>query len=107
MYPLAFFMMLNLLRPNKLMRVFGAIFSGLGAIIAMYHVVIEKFPNLEATSCNINARCTDTWFESIGFIKIGEYSQGLLTIAGMSLTAFITVLVILYLTKEKKEIKNG
>lgn len=82
--------------------------SSLGALVAIYHVVIEKFPNLESTSCDPSVPCTQVWFQTIGFIKIGDYSQGLLTIAGMSFTAFVTVLVILSITKEKKkEIANG
>jgi len=106
-YPLALFMMLNLLKPNKLIRIIAALMCVVGSLVSLYHMVLEKFPNIEATKCNPLAPCSVPWFESIGFIKIGDYSQGLLTIAGMAFTAFITVLVLLFISKEKKEIKNG
>ena len=107
MYPLAFFMMLNFFKSNKIMRIIAYAICSLGALVAIYHATIEKFPNLESTSCDPTVPCTQVWFESIGFIKIGEYSNGLLTIAGMSFTAFVTVLVILFISKEKKEVANG
>lgn len=108
MYPLAFFMLLNLIKANKVMQYIATIMATFGALVAIYHATIEKFPNWESTECDPSVPCTQVWFETIKFIKIGDYSQGLLTIAGMSFTAFITVLVILFITKEKKkEVANG
>lgn len=108
MYPLAFFMLFNLIKENKIMRTVACFMASLGALVAIYHASIEKFPNWESTECDPSVPCTQVWFQSIGFIKIGDYSQGLLTLAGMSFTAFVTVLVILFITKEnKKEIANG
>lgn len=106
MYPLAIFMMLNFLKENKIMRRVAAVFCLLGASASFYHILIEKFPNLEGTTCDPLVPCSIPPFQSIGFIKIGDYSRGLLTVAGMAFTAFISVLVILYISKEKKENSN-
>ncbi len=106
-YPLAFFMLLNFLKPNKLMRIIAYVMSTLGATVALYHSIIEKFPNLETTKCDITVPCTQVWFNSIGFIKIGNHSEGLLTIAGMSFTAFVSILVLLLISKQSKEKQNG
>lgn len=107
MYPLALFMILNALKPNAMLKVFAFFLSSIGAMIAIYHCVIEKYPNLESSSCDPAVPCSNPPFQSIGFIKIGDYSQGLLTIAGMAFTAFISVLVILFISRKKKEIANG
>ena len=51
----------------------------------MYHVVIERFPNLESSACDPNNPCSLKWVEKFGFV----------TIPTMALTAFVAIICLL------------
>lgn len=59
--------------------------AGVGAVVATYHVVIEKFPTLETGACDPAVPCTLVWFERLGFI----------TLPYMALSGFVLILTLL------------
>jgi disulfide bond formation protein DsbB len=53
-----------------------------GAAIALYHWLLERFPDLDAGACSAEVPCTAVWFEEFGFV----------TLSFMALAGFIAVL---------------
>jgi disulfide bond formation protein DsbB len=91
MYPLAVVLGIAWWRRDGAIRVYAIPLAALGAFIASYHVVLERFPSLESGSCDPAAPCTTRWVEALGY----------LTIPTMALTGFITVIVLLLLTPQE------
>jgi len=87
MYPLAPVLWLAAWRGDDGVRPYARILAGVGAVIATYHVLLERVPTLETGVCEAANPCTLRWVERFGFI----------TIPVMSLTAFLTVLTLLAL----------
>ena len=74
-----------------LLRRIGYALAILGPIVSIYHVLLEKFPDLEGgPTCDPNNPCAAPWFTSLGF----------LTTAGMALTAAITTAILLFMTSK-------
>jgi disulfide bond formation protein DsbB len=57
----------------------------IGALIALYHTILEWVPSLDAGACSISAPCTSVWFRVFGFISLPL----------LALTAFALIIVIL------------
>ena len=84
MYPIVVVAAVALWRHSE-SRVTVAWLSGLGAVVAGYHTIIEWQPDLDAGVCSASGpACTDVWFRSLGFA----------TLASMALIAFVTMLVV-------------
>lgn len=87
MYPLVPILLLALLRPRWRLWRLALPLALVGAGIATYHSVIERWPRLDVASCAIDAPCTLKWVEELGYV----------TIPVMSLSAFLLVLTLLSL----------
>jgi disulfide bond formation protein DsbB len=61
-----------------------------GALISVYHVLIERFPNLESSTCDPNNPCSLKWVDKFGYV----------TIPVMALSAFILIISLLTVSKE-------
>lgn len=61
--------------------------AGVGAAVATYHVFLERFPDLEAGSCDPTVPCTLAWFEP----RFGFISLPYMALSGFSL--ILTLLV--------------
>jgi disulfide bond formation protein DsbB len=86
MYPSALILLVALLRRRlRWVRPFVAVLCAIGALISSYHVLIERFPNLESSTCDPNNPCSLKWVEKFGFI----------TIPVMALTAFVAIICLL------------
>jgi disulfide bond formation protein DsbB len=57
----------------------------LGAVVATYHVLLERFPSLETGACDPAMPCSLVWFERFGFV----------TLPYMALSGFVLVLTLL------------
>jgi disulfide bond formation protein DsbB len=80
MYPLV----LLLLVPR--LRRFAVALAGLGAVVATYHVLLERFPSLESSgTCDPQVPCSLVWFERLGFV----------TLPYMALSGFVLVVALL------------
>jgi disulfide bond formation protein DsbB len=85
MYPLVVVLGVAAVRKDFGARIAGAILAGLGACVSVWHLLVERYPNLESSSCDPLNPCSITWVERFGY----------LTIPGMALSGFALILVLL------------
>ncbi len=85
MYPLVVVLGVGAMRKDLGARLPGAILAGLGACVSIWHLLVERYPNLESGSCDPRNPCSFKWVEEFGY----------LTIPGMALSGFALVLVLL------------
>jgi disulfide bond formation protein DsbB len=70
--------------------------ASLGAVISVYHYLVEWYPTLESNVCSLDVPCTTVWFREFGFVSLPQ----------MALTGFVTVFTVLVssqLTRVKNE----
>jgi disulfide bond formation protein DsbB len=89
MYPTAIVLGIAAYRNDSGIRVYVAPLAVIGGVISLYHYLIQRFPNLEGTSCSTSVPCTSAWFRVFGFISIPY----------MALSAFALVLVMLWVSR--------
>jgi disulfide bond formation protein DsbB len=90
MYPLVPLLAIAAARRDTGIRVYAGTLAAIGALIAAYHVLVERFPSLESSVCDPANPCTLIWVERFGY----------LTIPTMALSGFALVLTLLFLTKD-------
>jgi disulfide bond formation protein DsbB len=59
--------------------------ASVGAVIAAYHVLVERFPELESSACDPARPCSLVWFERLGFV----------TLPYMALSGFVVIITLL------------
>lgn len=84
MYPQAFLLGLALLRRDQGIRPYAVLLSAAGALISCWHLLVERYPTLESTSCDPTNPCSIKWVERFGY----------LTIPGMALSGFLGIIVL-------------
>ncbi|MBX3312758.1 MAG: disulfide bond formation protein B [Actinobacteria bacterium] len=86
MYPLVVVLGAAALTRWRALRIAGAVMAAVGASISIYHMLIERFPELEnSTSCDPTNPCSLIWVEHFGY----------LTIPAMALSGFALILTLL------------
>ena len=85
MYPLVPVLGLAAWRGDRAIRPYAAVLAAIGALIAAYHVLLERYPTLESSVCEPTAPCTVIWVRHFGY----------LTIPAMALSAFALILVLM------------
>jgi disulfide bond formation protein DsbB len=85
MYPLVPLLAAGLLFRLRWVRPVALVMAAAGAAVAAYHVVIERWPSMEVTSCSTTGLCQVRWVDELGYV----------TIPVMSLSAFLLVLTLL------------
>jgi disulfide bond formation protein DsbB len=85
MYPLGPLLGLAAWRRDRGIRPYAAALAGIGAVFSAYHIVIERYPDLESGACDPTNPCSLVWVERFGY----------LTIPTMALSAFALVLTLL------------
>jgi disulfide bond formation protein DsbB len=93
MYPLAIILIIAAIRKDSKIRFYAVPLAAIGAVIAGYHWLLERFPNLESGVCDVDVPCEFVWFESFGFV----------TLPFMALTAFIAVIIFTTLPTQQTE----
>jgi disulfide bond formation protein DsbB len=92
MYPLAILLPIAAARGDGAIRPYAATLAGIGAVIAGYHVLVQRLPGLPSGSCSLDAPCTAIYVERFGFV----------TIPVMALIGFVTILALLFVTRERR-----
>jgi disulfide bond formation protein DsbB len=69
MYPLVPLMLLAAIRRDRGAALYGLVFAGVGAVIALYHYQLEWFPD-QAAICKQGSLCHVIWFRALGFATI-------------------------------------
>jgi disulfide bond formation protein DsbB len=89
MYPLAVILPIAAIRHDDAVRPYAAALAGIGAVIAAYHTVLQRFPDLPSASCALNNPCSAIHFERFGFV----------TLPVMALVGFLAILTLLLATR--------
>ncbi len=87
MYSSAILLLIAGVRKDVAVRRYVVPLVSIGALISSYHLLIERYPNLESSTCDPNNPCSLIWIKKFGY----------LTIPGMALTGFLAILVVLHI----------
>jgi disulfide bond formation protein DsbB len=85
MYPLVPLLGWGAWRRDLRVRIPAALLAGVGTLIASYHVLIERYPTLESSTCDPDNPCSLIWVRRLGY----------LTIPTMALSGFALILILL------------
>lgn len=67
-----------------------------GIVVSTYHWVIEHYPNIKSSSCEITAPCTAIWFEKFGFLTLSS-------MAWISFATTITLIAVSLISNDSLE----
>lgn len=70
MYPLAPILGIAAVRRDLSIRPYAVVLAVSGAVISVYHYVIQWVPNLDATACAVDNPCTAVFVREFGFVSI-------------------------------------
>jgi len=87
MYPMAVVLPIAAWRRDVLVRRYVLPIVAIGAVVSVYHLILERFPSLESGSCDPNNPCSLIWVERFGY----------LTIPGMALSGFVLIAALVLL----------
>jgi disulfide bond formation protein DsbB len=93
MYPLAPVLGVAAWRRDRSVVPYVAMLAALGGTVSAYHVVLERFPNLESGICDPSNPCTLIWVQRFGY----------LTIPAMALSAFALIAVLVLAGRSPEE----
>ncbi|QXC63322.1 disulfide bond formation protein B [Aquihabitans sp. G128] len=85
MYPLVLVLGASAVARFHRIRPFAAAVALVGGAVSCFHILVERYPNLETSSCDPNNPCSIIWVEKFGY----------LTIPTMALSGFALILVLL------------
>lgn len=85
MYPLVLLLGIAAWRRDVGVRRYAAPLAAIGAAVAAYHLLVERFPSLEAGTCELTNPCSIVWVEPLGY----------LTIPTMALSGFALIVTLL------------
>jgi disulfide bond formation protein DsbB len=89
MYPLVVVLGVAAVRRDAGARLTGGILAAIGGAISIWHLLIERYPTLESSSCDPTNPCSFKWVEEWGY----------LTIPGMALSGFALIGVLLLIAR--------
>lgn len=70
MYPLAPILGIAAVRRDLGVRIYAWVLAGSGAVISIYHYMIQWVPDLDATACAVDNPCTAVFVREFGFVSI-------------------------------------
>ncbi len=85
MYPLPVILGVAAWRRDPAVHWYALPLAAIGAAIAAYHYLIQRFPDLDAGACSVGVSCAAAWVERFGFV----------TIPYMALSAFLLIAALL------------
>jgi disulfide bond formation protein DsbB len=85
MYPQVALLGVAAVRRDLRIRRVSAVIVALGSCVSVWHLVVERYPELETSSCDPANPCSIIWVERFGY----------LTIPAMALSGFALILVLL------------
>jgi disulfide bond formation protein DsbB len=85
MYPLVIILGIAAWRGDRGVRRYVVPLATVGAVIAAYHVALQRLPGLPSGTCSLDVPCTAIYVERFGFV----------TIPFMALIAFLSILALL------------
>jgi len=70
MYPLVPVLAVGAWRREAGTRIVALVLAGTGLALALYHVLVERFPSLESSVCDPTNPCTIVWVRRFGYLTI-------------------------------------
>lgn len=70
MYPLALILGIAAWKDDGAVRRYAMPLAGIGGLIAAYHYLVQRYPNLESGACDVGVPCSAAYFWEFGFISI-------------------------------------
>lgn len=92
MYPLVVLLGLAAIRGDVAVRRYAVPLAGIGALIAAYHVAVQRLPGLPSGTCSLDVPCSAIYVERFGFV----------TIPVMALIGFVAIFVTLTVLASKE-----
>lgn len=89
MYPLAIVLTIAAAMRFHRIRLYAVALAALGSAVSIFHLLVERYPNLETSSCDPANPCSIIWIERFGY----------LTIPGMALSGFALIIVFLTIAR--------
>ena len=93
MYPQAIFLYMAVVRREMVIKPYLMVLSIIGAAIASYHYLIQRFPAAEVLPCNTSSGVSCTK---------GTFYFGFISIPFMALTGFVLIIIFLMMMEKKK-----
>lgn len=88
MYPLVVVLAVAVLTGDRLVRRYVVPITAIGSVVSVYHLLVERFPDIETGSCDPNNPCSIIWVEHFGYMTIPAMAlSGFLAIAVLTLIA--------------------
>lgn len=88
MYPLAPLLGLAAVRSDPSIRPYGLVLAVSGAIMAGYHTVLQRVPDIDGVGCSADYPCSAAWVTEFGFVTIPVMAlSGFLAISALLLVA--------------------
>lgn len=84
MYPLVVVLLVAVVTGDRLVRRYVVPITAIGSVISVYHLLVERFPDLESGSCDPTNPCSIIWVEHFGYV----------TIPMMALSGFLAIAVL-------------
>ena len=85
MYPLVLILGIAIFRRDIGIRIYAIPLAVVGAVIATYHWLVERIPELDYGACSAGVPCSQKWFEEFGFV----------TLPFLALIAFLLIITFL------------
>jgi disulfide bond formation protein DsbB len=70
MYPMAIVLLVGALRREVVVKYYALPLALGGALISIWHYLIQNFPSLEGGSCDPNNPCSSKYVDVFGFVSI-------------------------------------
>lgn len=70
MYPQVVLLGVAALRRRDDIRLYSGVLATLGGLVSCYHVLIERFPQLESAVCDLTNPCSLIWTNRFGYLTI-------------------------------------
>ena len=70
MYPLAIILGIAAWRDDLGIRPYAIALAGIGAVVAAYHIALQRLPGLPSGACSLEAPCSAIELERFGFVTI-------------------------------------
>lgn len=93
MYPLVLVLGAAALLRSAALRWVGLAMAAVGGTISIYHMVVERYPTLESSTCDPYNPCSIIWVERFGY----------LTIPTMALSGFALIAALLVIANTAQE----
>jgi disulfide bond formation protein DsbB len=92
MYPLAIILGLAAWRGDSGVRRYATVLAAIGAVVAAYHIALQRLPGLPSGACSLEAPCSAIELERFGFV----------TIPVMAFIGFMSIIVVLTLLTDRR-----